>query len=100
MMFTVQGKDQKDAESIKFTNNARQGYLTMALASASTTSETFKNREEASKQNQELVKKLEKIYQSYADNQTDLGKDLFDDKLIGGDLMVCSQIYKTLVKNK
>lgn len=98
IMFTVQAKNQKDAESIKFTNNARQAYMTMAVASASSTSDAFKNPDEALKQNQELVKKLEKIYQDYAEKQMDLGKDLFEDRLIGGDTNICSQIYKTLQK--
>ena len=60
--------------------------------------DTFKNKEDASKQNAELVKKLEKIYQVYADNQTDLGKDLFEDNLIGGDLGTCTELYKSLIK--
>jgi len=100
MMLTIQAKDQKDLESIKFTNNTRKAYMTMALAAADATSETFKNKEEASKQNAELVKKLEKTYQTYADNQTDLGKDLFEDYLIGGDLTTCSVLYKDLIAKK
>jgi len=98
IMFAAGSKNQKDAESIKFTNNARKAYMTMALAAADTASETFKNKEEASKQNVELVKKLEKTYQTYAENQTDLGKDLYEDSLIGGDLTACSAIYKALSK--
>ena len=96
MMFSIQSKNQKDEESIKFTNTARQAYLTMAIAAANATLESSKDAEEASKQNQTLVKKLELIYQNYSENQMDLGKDLFEDKLIGGDMSVCGELLKRL----
>lgn len=100
MAFTVGSKNQKGEESEKFVANSRAAYSDVAKAEALLFLKSSKDPEAALKEHSEVVKRLQKVYSSRMDKVLDMGQDLMEDVIVGGDLNICAEVVKVIRTNK
>lgn len=98
--FTTGAKNQKGPVAEDFIANARAAYVAIAKVEALFLFVTSKDADAALTEHTEVVKRLQKEYSNRMNRIVDLGHDLMDDEILGGDLKICAEVAKRAQNEK
>ena len=96
LALAIGSKNEKGIEAEKFHTNAQNAYTDVVKAEALLLIKTAKDPDVAQKEHTEAVKRIQKIYSTRMDKVIDLGQDMMNDGVIGGDLNICAEIVKRI----
>jgi len=100
LAFTISVKNQTGSEAEKMYANSKAAYTDIATAEALLILKTTKNPDAAQQEHAEVVKKLQKYYTVRMNKVMDLGQDLMEDEIVGGDFSLCGDVLKTVRSKK
>lgn len=94
--FASNSKNDKSSEGIKFSNNARNAYISLTMVRANLVQSKFNTPDIIMKESNQTVTRLVELYKNRSDKLLDSGRDLENDQVIWGDTTTCSEFYKKI----